>query len=106
MLKRNILKLKTSVWMYEGFSAWHFATINKSVASKIKDMKLTKRGWGSVPVYAQVGNTRWKTSIFPDKEGVYLLPIKKSVRLAENIKVGRKIVLNLEIIEDYFQEQI
>lgn len=100
----NII-LNAPVWIFNGPSPWHFATINKNFSLKIKSLDLPKRGWGSVKVVATVGETKWKTSIFPDKDGTYLLPIKKSVRIAENIKVGERIKLNLEIIEDHLQEQ-
>lgn len=100
-----LIKVIAPIWIYDGPSPWHFATINKKVSDKIKKLPILKRGWGSVPVNVLVGKTKWKTSIFPDKEGIYLLPIKKSVRLAEDIRMGMKVNLNLEIIEDHSQEQ-
>jgi hypothetical protein len=47
-----------------------------------------KRGWGSLPVEARIGETRWRTSIFPGDEATWLLPIKRAVRDAEALVEG------------------
>lgn len=47
---------------------------------------------------AAVGKTSWKTSIFPENKGTYLLPLKKEVRVKENLKVGDAIVVSIEVI--------
>lgn len=57
------------------------------------------RGWGSIPVNVTVGKSNWKTSIFPEKTGTYLIPIKSKIRKAENINDGNLISLDIEIIE-------
>ena len=45
-----------------------------------------------------VGNNSQKTSIFPDKDGTYLLPLKKEVRMNEKIKVGDMIEVSINVI--------
>lgn len=103
---KKVFEIKSHVWVYEGPAAWHFATIDTKTSKKIKDLGLGKRGWGSVPVKVTIGKTKWKTSIFPDKDKVYLLPIKKEVRKLESIKAGGNLKIKLEIITDLFEEQI
>ncbi|MEZ4583041.1 MAG: DUF1905 domain-containing protein [Caldilineaceae bacterium] len=44
-------------------------------------------GWGMIPVTGQIDDTRWTTSLFP-KDGQYIVPIKASVRRAENLEEG------------------
>lgn len=56
------------------------------------------RGFGSIKVRVTVGNSSWDTSVFPDKSGVYLLPLKAPVRKAEQIQVGQKITVHLQPI--------
>ena len=91
--------IKSRVWEWEGKGAWHFVTIDKNTSKQIKDeYTFPKRGFGSIPVNVRVGKTRWKTSIFPEKEGTYLLPIKKSVRTEQNIRKGDTIKFELEVI--------
>lgn len=107
----NPFKLKAKIWIYEGSSShssnaaamkgeWHFITIPKIQSDTIKKIfGSLSRGWGSLPVIATIGNTSWKTSIFPDKKlGSYLLPVKLGVRRIEKIKNGDIVSLNLKII--------
>ena len=43
-------------------------------------------GFGSVRVEVTVGETVWRTSLFPSTEaGAYVLPVKKAVRVAEGL---------------------
>lgn len=42
-------------------------------------------GFGSIRVKVKIGKTSWNTSLFPSKEGSYLLAIKASVRAKEGI---------------------
>lgn len=89
----------SKVWMYPGKAAWHFITIPQEIS---QDLKLKygnlSRGWGSIPVNVTLINNSWNTSIFPDKKSSsYLLPIKKSIRLSEDIVDGDMIAVELGI---------
>ena len=53
-------------------------------------------GWGMIPVTARIGSTSWTTSLFP-KDGRYIVPIKASVRRAENIDEGDTVTVALDI---------
>jgi hypothetical protein len=91
------------IFKYPGMSAWFFVLVSKDVSQKLKSLqisgKISKRGWGSIPVRATVGQTTWQTSVFPDKKsGCYLLPIKREVRLKEDVWDGDSISVLLRII--------
>ena len=79
--------------------AWHFAYIGKKQSEEIrKKQKGLRRGFGAVRVCARIGKTAWETSIFPDsRSGSYVLPLKASVRKAEGIVAGDRIILNIKI---------
>ena len=98
--KLRSFSVKAPVRKYPGMDAWHFAFIPVRTSALIKKTFGHKaRGWGSLRVKATVGATPWNTSIFPDKKsGGYLLPLKASVRKAENIRVGKPVALALEIL--------
>lgn len=96
----RVFDIKEKVWVYDGPAAWHFITIGKDTSNKIRQIPILKRGWSSVPVNVTIGNSTWKTSIFPDKDGVYLLPIKKEIRNNENIKEGSVVKIKIEVIDD------
>lgn len=82
-------QLKTKLYRWSGdTAAWYFLTVPKQESSIIKNEVKTKRGFGSIRVSANIGKSTWDTSIFPAKEGVYLLPVKASIRRAEGIDDG------------------
>jgi hypothetical protein len=51
-----------------------------------------------VRVQATVGGTTWRTSIFPSGEE-YVLPLKRAVREAENLRVDAIAVVRLEVLD-------
>ncbi len=99
-MNRNVFNVRAKVWLYPGMAGWHFVTIPKKQSERIKKVfGAKKRGWGSLPVMATIGETHWETSIFPDKKvGAYLLPLKAEVRKKADIALGDMIRLALEIL--------
>jgi len=87
------------LWQTETATAWHFVTLPVDISEDIKAFtKHFARGFRSVKVEVRIGATIWKTSLFPSKEkGAYLLPLKKSVRVAEDIGVGSVAEIHLRI---------
>lgn len=82
----------TKLWKYEGKAAWYFLNINKETSTIIKARtEPSFGGWGQIKVDVQIGKTKWDTSLFPSKEGFYVLAIKKSVRKSENINEGDQV---------------
>ncbi len=93
---------KNKIFKYPGMAAWFFVPVSKDISEKIKNLqsakKIQKRGWGSVPVTASIKKTAWDTSIFPDKKsGCFLLPIKKEVRLKEDVWDGDMVEVSLKL---------
>lgn len=106
-MKNSPYSIRAKVWLYEGNSPWHFITIKKADADELKRFDIgPRRGFGSIPVNVtilrhgsgQVEKTTWRTSIFPDKKGTYVLPLKKEVRKKERIKEGDNIDLTIQVI--------
>lgn len=90
----------SQVWLLQAEkAAWHCMTLPIEMSEDIKAFtKHLARGFRSVKVEARIGETIWKTSIFPSKEqGAYILPIKKSVRVAEDIGAESSITVDLRI---------
>ena len=98
----NQFTINATVWLYPGKAGWHFVTIPKNESEQIKGLfGDQKRGWGSLPVMVTLGNTTWKTSIFPDKQSdAYLLPLKAAVRIKQKIATGDIISLTLTVQPD------
>jgi hypothetical protein len=83
-------RFESQLWLYDGDAAWHFLTIPGAVADDIRARTAgDRRGFGSIRVVVEVGETSWSTSIFPDKtSGSFVLPVKRAVREAEGLEVG------------------
>lgn len=91
---------QSKVWLWQAEKgAWHFVTLPTDMSEDIKAFtKHLARGFRSVKVEARIGETRWKTSIFPSKEySAYILPLKKSVRDAEDIGLNMTVSVDLAI---------
>jgi hypothetical protein len=94
-----LYRIAAKVWLHQGKAAWHFVTLPKDQSAAIRWLYGgAKRGWGSLPVTVTIRETRWTTSIFPDrKAGAYLLPLKADIRKKENIRAGDTLRLKLEV---------
>ena len=58
-----------------------------------------RRGFGSVKVIARVGETQWKTSVFPQSQkSEWVLLISKKVMRAEDLAEGDSVSLGLELL--------
>ncbi len=54
--------------------------------------------WGAIPILAEIGVTRWKTSIFPEKNSPkYVLPLKANIRKKEKILPDQKVRASITI---------
>ena len=99
LMKGLVYKIKAKVWLWSGENPWYFVTIEKKDATQIKKEELwPRKGFGSIPVQVTIGKTTWKTSIFPEKKGTYLLPLKKEIRDKEGIEVGKTIEVKIEVL--------
>ena len=80
--------------------SWHFLTLPADLADELAFEAGPPRGFGSVRVEVSVGDTTWRTSLFPDSAaGSYVLPMKKQVRLAEGLVAGDTCEVTLELVE-------
>ena len=85
-----------AIW-WRGPAPFVFVTIPEKLSADIKAISAqVTYGWGCIPVRAQIGNTEYKTSLFP-KDGVYLVPVKVAVQKAEGVQVGDHVALRIEI---------
>ena len=83
-------RFDAELWLYPGSDPWHFLSLPGEISDEIRiRTSNSRRAFGSVGVHAAIGNTRWSTSLFPDKDGgTYLLPVKKKVRVHEELTEG------------------
>nr|WP_167218207.1 DUF1905 domain-containing protein [Kribbella shirazensis] len=88
------------MWRHEGEGSWYFVTVPEEISDEITDLSEGRRkGFGSVRVAVTIGDSNWRTSVFPTKTGTYVLPIKKPVRLAEELVEGIPVDTRLELVD-------
>jgi len=92
-----IIEFNGKIWYWRGPAPWFFVTVP---AKQSRDLKailgFVTYGWGMIPADVRIGKTEWQTAMFP-KDGRYIVPIKASVRKAENLEQGDKVTVQLEV---------
>jgi hypothetical protein len=86
------------VWDARKTDVWTFVSLPPEESEEIREFAAgIPRGFGSVKVTATIGATTWRTSIFPSKDGVYVLPLKKAVRTAEGLAIDAVATVKVEL---------
>jgi hypothetical protein len=87
------------LWQYDGEAPLGFVTLPAELSKDIR----VKHGpsatsVGSIHVLVTVGATHWATSLFPARSHrCYVLPIQRSVRVAERLVAGSPVEVQLEL---------
>jgi hypothetical protein len=85
------------IWFWRGPAPWYFVTVPEAQCNDLKAISgIVSYGWGMIPVTARIGETEWRTSLWP-KDGSYIVPIKTSIRDAESLDEGDEVTVRLEI---------
>jgi hypothetical protein len=81
-------------------TSWYFIRMPAEPSAELKEsMEGFTNGFGSIRVEATVGDTVWRTSLFPDSESkTYLLPVKKAVRKSEELDEGDVVPVSIEVL--------
>ena len=97
-----MIVVTSRLWLWQGTSgSWHFLTIppEESVEIRLESAASgIRRGFGSVRVRASIGAVAWTTSVFPQKNGSYVLPVKAAVRRDCAIAAGDTVRFGLELL--------
>jgi hypothetical protein len=93
-----MIRLTAPLWLWSGENgSWHFITVPVELSDEIRAQSLARRGgFGSVRVEATIGEVAWRTSVFPQKSGGYILPVKAEVRRRAGIAAGDEVTLTLD----------
>ena len=92
-----IIEFNGKIFFWKGPAPFFFITVPEKESRDIKEISgIVTYGWGVIPVTVRIGKTEFTTSLFP-KDGRYLVPVKVSVRKAENLEEGDKVTVRLEI---------
>ncbi len=91
------IRFNGKIWFWKGPAPWFFVTVPEEQCRDLRAMSgFVTYGWGMIPAAVRIGKTEWKTSLFP-KDGRYIVPIKASVRKAENLDEGDEVTMELDV---------
>ena len=92
-----IIEFSGKILFWKGPAPWFFVAIPEQQSRELKEISgFVTYGWGVIPVLVRIGKTEFQTSLFP-KDDLYLVPIKASVRKAENLEEGDQVSMRLEV---------
>lgn len=95
-----MIVVTSRLWLWQGSSgSWHFLTIppEESIEIRLESAGI-RRGFGSVRVRARIGGVAWTTSVFPQKDGSYILPVKVAVRRDCAIAADDMVKFGIELL--------
>ena len=94
-----------SGWTSESGMLATYLELPPCVAREVADHEMRqriltgkRRGFGSVKVKALIGVSEWTTSLFPQKDGTWFLPVKAAVRRAEGLEEGAQTLAMIELL--------
>jgi hypothetical protein len=96
-----MITVTAPLWLWTGGQgSWHFLTVPEGQAIEIRAHSFgnSRRGFGSVRVEATIGGVSWRTSVFPQKSGGYILPVKADVRRRAGLSAGDEVIVELELL--------
>ena len=95
-----MISVTSPLWLWSGENgSWHFLTIPEEQSGEIRAQAFAgPRGFGSVRVEARIEDVAWRTSVFPQKPGGYLLPVKAEVRRRAGLAAGDEVTVELELL--------
>jgi hypothetical protein len=91
------IEFRGKILFWRGPAPWFFVAVPEEQSRDLKAISsFVTYGWGVIPVTVRIGKTDFQTSLFP-KDGLYLVPIKASVRKAEDLDEGDEVSVRLEV---------
>ena len=91
------MEFSGEIWFWKGPSPFHFVTVPEDFCDALDATAgLVSSGWGMIPVRVRIGDTDWKTALWP-KDGRYIVPLKQAVRRAEQLEVGATPTIRLAV---------
>ena len=81
---------------WRGPAPFYFSPTPAKYTAEFKAIASQKSyGWGVLYANIKLGDEYWKTTLM-QKDGSYLIPVRKVIRLAQNLEVGKKITVTVD----------
>jgi hypothetical protein len=93
------IEFKGDIWFWRGPAPWYFVTVPANHCRDLSDISgSVTYGWGMIPATVRIGKSEWETALWP-KDGRYIVPIKASVRQAEEIDDCDTVTVRLIVFD-------
>lgn len=86
-------------WAARLDSDWYFVALPLDLSEAVRETQTYRRGFGGVRVEATIGTSTWRTSVFPQSDGAYVLPLKRAVRDREGIEPDAVVLVGLAVLD-------
>jgi hypothetical protein len=91
------IEFSGEIWFWKGPAPWYFVTVPPAECEAITAISSSVTyGWGMIPATVRIGNSAWQTALWP-KDDRYIVPIKASIRKAEDLAEGDAVTIQLTI---------
>jgi hypothetical protein len=91
------LSFEGEIISWRGPAPFYFIAIPKELSLEIKAVSAQlSYGWGVIPLEVEIQNHKFTTAVIP-REGLYMLPIKKQVRLELGLELGQVVPVSLTL---------
>jgi len=85
------------VFEWRGPAPFYWLALPAEVCDHVEaEAAVASYGWGAIPVCVRIGGTEWETSLLP-RDGGYVLPVKKDVRVHEQGDVGDTVTVAMQV---------
>ena len=92
-----VFEFESEVIEWRGPAPFYFARTPETITREIEESAgHLSYGWGCIPATVTIGDTSIATALIP-RDGSYFVPLKKSLRAAENIDESSTIAITLKI---------
>ena len=90
------LRFTNELIEWRGPAPFYFIPTPAKYTAEFKTIAASKSyGWGVLYANITLPGDYWKTTLMP-KDGSYLIPIKKAIRLQHGFEVGQKIKVTVD----------
>lgn len=91
------LEFDAEIIEWRGPAPYLFAPLPTELADELAQVaRDLTYGWGCIAASGRIGDTVFTTSLFP-RQGGYLVPVKTAVQRAEDVGLGDRVHVQLDI---------
>lgn len=82
---------------WRGPAPFYFVKVDSTQSALIKERaQMLSCGWGVVHIHGEVNGQNFQSALIP-KDGCYYIPIKDSIRKAQDLMVGDRLKVHFNL---------